>query len=279
MMCTLTIKFLSLSKNPTRPSHPAWSCLPSLHPRSSVLARKRQNYTGTKTRKDRKIDSQFWNDKTSSPAAPRLRQFKRVQTNSVFGSGSKFIDRNCGEHISILSDKFWWEAWVRLPGERHNVGSINTLLGVTPISCREIDHLDSRNPLLETVCYVLCSCLLFWIWKMSCLILMMMMLIWCDAMFSQQETPDSSGPGTRQVVWPGPAFLCSVCHCFDLWFPRLRLVIRDKQTFWLNTRVLRQFMSCQSRPWPHISAPCPHNMWKVYLDYRLKDKRKNFKVS
>ena len=29
-MCTLTIKFLSPSKNPTRPSHPAWSCLLSL---------------------------------------------------------------------------------------------------------------------------------------------------------------------------------------------------------------------------------------------------------
>ena len=50
---------------------------------------------------------------------------------------------------------------MRLPGERHNVGSINTLLGVTPISCREIDHLDSRNTLLlnlpkedcVTVCY------------------------------------------------------------------------------------------------------------------------------
>ena len=173
MMCTLTIKFLSPSKNPTRPSHPAWVLPAQPNPRSSVLARKRQNYTGTKTRKDRKIDSQFWNDKTSSPAAPRLRQFKRVQTNFVFGSGSKFIDRNCGEHISILSDRFWWEAWVRLPGERHNVGSINTLLGVTPISCREIDHLDSRNTLLlnlpkedcVTVCFVLWFCLLFWIWK------------------------------------------------------------------------------------------------------------------
>ena len=50
---------------------------------------------------------------------------------------------------------------MRLPGERHNVGSINTLLGVTPISCREIDHLDSRNPLLETVlCFVFLSVVL-----------------------------------------------------------------------------------------------------------------------
>ena len=277
MMCTLTIKFLSLSKNPTRPSHPAWVLPAQPNPRSSVLARKRQNYTGTKTRKDRKIDSQFWNDKTSSPAAPRLRQFKRVQTNFVFGYGSKFIDRNCGEHISILSDRFWWEAWVRLPGERHNVGSINTLLGDTPISCREIDHLDSW-----LLCFVILSVVLNM--KMSCLILMrmLMMLMWCNA--NVRSAGDARLLGSRHSpsCLAQPAFLSSVCHCFDLWFPQLRLVIRDKQTFWLNTlntRVLRQFMSCQSRPWPHISAPCPHNMWKVYLNYRLKDKRRNFKVS
>ena len=226
MMCTLTIKFLSPSKNPTRPSHPAWSCLLGLHPRSSVLARKRQNYTGTKTRKDRKIDSQFWNDKTSSPAAPRLRQFKRVQTNFLFGSGSKFIDRTGGEHISILSDRFWWEAWVRLPGERHNVGSINTLLGVTPISCREIDHLDSRNPLLDTE-RGLCHCVLF---------------LWFCLLFEYE----------RSLAW-------SWWGCWWCWYDVMWCNVRSAG----DTRLLgsRHSPSCLARP--RIPQQCVSLFWPL----------------